>query len=189
MATSVIRPHNGDKLRRSPAEYEDMLMDHSPHPQPPQTGITATPPAAPFDRPAADVALQPSERWEHVWGAVMMVLIHGFIIAVLLAYLLVFVQRYKRAFIDFGMKLPWAAVLVIDISNFVSEFFVLLPFLLLPPLLADGVVLYFIRRQRRGRTLARLLFLAILLVLLVCLAAVVTVSLQPYFELMEGLDN
>ena len=94
-------------------------------------------------------------------SAVIVVVAHTSLWCVFFWGLFFWVPIYERRFRDFNVKLPFYCEPVIELSHFVQTYFYLLPLVLAPLLVLDGVMYLFFRRQGRawGALWALLLFL------------------------------
>jgi type II secretory pathway component PulF len=86
------------------------------------------------------------------------------------------VPRFKKIFMDFGVELPGSTVLTLCASDWVVDYFYLLPFVLAWPILADAAVTYVLYQEGGSLRRAWLLFM-IALPALVVVSAIITLLL------------
>jgi hypothetical protein len=129
-------------------------------------------------------------REQTLWtGTLLQLTIHAFFGGGIVLILLLIVPKFKKIFEDFAMKLPWATELLIDISDWIVEFFPLFTLVMAVLLVGDGVVLHLLRRQENTRGLSKVWFILILLLLLLIVAVLVAACFLPLYELSIGLSK
>jgi hypothetical protein len=125
-----------------------------------------------------------------IWlSTLLSVVCHAMVLAVPILVLLVVVPKFKKVFEDFAIKLPWVSEIAIDLSDWMLDFWFIVPFALAPLLVSDLAVLYLLRRQENTRVLARLWFYLIMLFVLAGCGALVVALFLPLIELMELLSQ
>jgi len=102
--------------------------------------------------------------------------------------MLVVVPSYKHMFQDFKLKVPLVTEFVISISDWVLNYWYVLPFFVMPALALDvGIMLVSWRRKPWGRAFA-LLWLALPVVFMLLFGGLVYVGLElPSMKLREML--
>lgn len=120
---------------------------------------------------------------------IVMVLGHAFLWGLVLVLLLVFVPGQERQFRDFGLKLPEITAQVILWSRAISEYVVLVPFLFLATLIADGGIILLLRLGLGRRWLSWVWFILLAMSALVTLWLCWWAMWLPRQKLLEGLSK
>jgi type II secretory pathway component PulF len=119
-----------------------------------------------------------------VWGVVVPILLW----ACLCASLILVVPGYKRMFMDFGMRLPAGAEAVIDVSDWVANYWYILV-LSIPFLFAPDVAIVLLLWHSGRRTLVRL-WAGLMIALPIVLGVLVAMSIcLTWTKLNEGLSK
>ena len=119
---------------------------------------------------------------------VLFALFHAALWAPSVYVLVVVVPRYKRIFADFGMKLPWLTMLLIDVSDWVVSWWFLILFLPGLLILADVLVICWLRQ--RGNKALGLLWLLLWTLLPGAVLAILWIAInEPLLELMDALSK
>ncbi len=122
-------------------------------------------------------------------AAIAMTLVHAVLWVPILLYLILFVPRLKKIFADFGMVLPRMSEWMIASSDFVATYWYLLPVLIVFVLLADGAVIYLLRRGTGRSGPSWIWFSLIILLTILVMIGMVTASLLPMITLLEALSR
>ncbi|MBY0524928.1 MAG: hypothetical protein K2R98_16100 [Gemmataceae bacterium] len=114
---------------------------------------------------------------------------HGIVWLPFFIAMFAFVPRHKKFFADFGMKLPAAAELFIDLSDAMQEAWIVVPFLLGMALVLDAAVMYGLRRSPATRLLAWLWFMLVILLAQGMLLFTWLALWAPISELLEAFSR
>jgi type II secretory pathway component PulF len=115
--------------------------------------------------------------------------LHCVLWAIWLVVMIVAVPRYNRHFQEFGIKLPENTVILLDIGDFVTEFFGLLLGAVLIALVVDAAVFVFVRQTLRLRS-ASVVWAGLMLLVPLCLIAFTAWGiLEPMAMIQERLQG
>ena len=99
------------------------------------------------------------------------------------------VPKVKKVSMDFDVDLPAVTIITMKISDWIVDYFYLLPFMLVPVLAVDGAVMFWLRQQSGIRFLRGLWF-AVMLALPLGILALTAVSLAiPLLDLSFELSG
>src|SRR5882724_3874442 len=125
-----------------------------------------------------------------LWGAVVHVSCHLFLWLLFVAVLVFYVPSRQRIFVDFKFKVPDMTIQILDLSNWMTEYwFFLMPFLILILLIVDAPIYFLCRVRLRSRALSRLWSAFMILVPLAGLGITFLALLLPYLKVLEGLSK
>lgn len=148
--------------------------------------ITMTPGGA-SALPTPDILRRPDDQPDPWAITLIRLIVHALLLFALTIALLGVVPRFARTFADFGMKLPFVTELIIDIASAMVQFAFFVPVVLAALLAVDWAALYCLQRNQQ-RSLARLWFFLILLLILGVAAGMFLAMYVPLMELHTGLS-
>ncbi len=126
---------------------------------------------------------------EKAGWSIVMILTHAVLWLAILLYLLMYVPNLKRTFLDFAMRLPEATEWMIAISDWVLSYWYVLPFFLVPLLVADGAVIFLLRRGTGRSWPSWIWFILITLLTLIIMVVLGLASWLPMIKLQEALSR
>lgn len=150
-----------------------------------ETAVTRTVSPGPME--AAEFGVPDFRR--SPWGVTLLRLaVHALLLLAVTIGLLGVVPHFEKVFADFQMKLPILTELVIDLASAMVQFAFLVPAALAALLALDGAILYYLQKNGQ-RSLARLWFFLVLLLILAVAAGLALAVFMPLFQLMQGLSR
>ena len=117
------------------------------------------------------------------------VVIHGLLWIWLRDFLLRSVPRFKRTFIDYGMRLPAETEWTLGLSDWIGEYWYLLVPILLALLALDGGVSYLLYRFRKTRWVYWLWFTVMTVLPMYVGRYVFLAMYEPLLRIMGGLSE
>lgn len=111
-------------------------------------------------------------------ATIIWVIVHSVLWLILLMIAYFVIPRFTKIFMDFGVELSGTTLLILWASDRIVEFFYLVPFALVLPVLADAAVTYMLyqRGSRPGFRRAWLLFMIALPACVLVLSIVALLS-------------
>ena len=122
-----------------------------------------------------------------LWGTVVHVGCHLSLWFVFVAVLILYVPSRQKIFVDSKLKLPEMTIHILDLSDWILEFwFFLTPFLILILLMVDAPIYFLCRVRLRSRFPSRLWSAFMILVPVAGLGITFLALLLPYLKVLEG---
>jgi type II secretory pathway component PulF len=116
--------------------------------------------------------------------------IHLLLWLVLLAVMIFYVPSRQKIFEDFKYKIPYTTEVILSLSNWLTEFWILFgPFLVFVLLIVDAPVYFLFRLGPRTRTASRLWSGLMILLPLAALGITLLALWLPYVKVLEGLSK
>jgi type II secretory pathway component PulF len=123
-------------------------------------------------------------------GTVVNVGSHLFLWLVFVAIMIFYVPSRQSIFADYKIKVPDMTIVVLELSDWIMEFwFFLMPFLILFLLVADAPIYFFLRIYFKGRSPSRLWSAFMFFLPLAGLGIAFVALWLPYFRALERLSK
>ena len=124
-----------------------------------------------------------------VTATIIWVIVHSVLWLILMVNAYFVIPRFKKIFMDFGVELPGPTLLILTVSDWIVDFFYLLPFILGLAILVDGAVTYALC-QPGGSPGLRRAWLAYMFALPACVLVFTIIALStPLAKLATELSG